>query len=222
MDVSEFTLKLILLLIPGGVASIIFEKLTIHKSWEPFKFVTYSIMFGGFTYFLAGLTIDKWLNFHYLNNFWTDLQSKSINYNFILEAVCVAIIIGLVSAGLDNYKIINKLGKRLRLTTKYGDENLYSYFLNAKNITEVYVRDLERNITFHGLIDSFSETDEIKEIVLRDVKVYDYTTSAWCYNLDKVYISKPKDNLVIEIPFLTQQHNQNGAETPTQAAVETT
>lgn len=74
--------------------------------------------------------------------------------------------------------------------------------MNANNVTEIYIRDIPSNITYHGVINSFSETSDFKEIVLRNVKVYDYETSTLAYTLDKIYLSKPKDNLVIEIPTI--------------------
>jgi|ADGO01.1.fsa_nt_gi hypothetical protein len=70
------------------------------------------------------------------------------------------------------------------------------------------------------MINSYSETSEFKEIVLRDVKVYDYTTSEFMYELDKVYLSRPKDDIIIEVPFINNiKTNENGGET--EATVET-
>lgn len=132
-------------------------------------------------------------------------------------------LIGFIYAGLDNYKIINRIGKFLKLTTKYGDENLYSYFLNANNVNEVYVRDIANNITYHDMVDSYSETNEFKEMVLRDVKVYDYATSNLMYELDKVYLSRPKDDIIIEVPIIevsyiiNQKTEANGGETKIEA-----
>jgi len=133
------------------------------------------------------------------------------------------VLIGFIYAGLDNYKIINRIGKFLKLTTKYGDENLYSYFLNANNVNEVYVRDIANNITYHDMVDSYSETNEFKEMVLRDVKVYDYATSNLMYELDKVYLSRPKDDIIIEVPIIevsyiiNQKTEANGGETKIEA-----
>lgn len=59
MEISELTLKLILLLIPGAVASIIYEKLTIQKKWPAFKFLAHSILFGALSYLLTQL-IPGW------------------------------------------------------------------------------------------------------------------------------------------------------------------
>lgn len=102
---------------------------------------------------------------------------------------------------MDHYKVVNRFGKWLKLTNKYGDENLYSYFLNAKEVEEVYVRDIENGLTYHGLINSFSENDDIKELVLIDVVVYEYESSKKLYELDKIYLSKSKESLIIELPY---------------------
>lgn len=217
MEVSELTLKLIIILIPGAIASIIYEKLTIHRKWTAFQFIANSILFGGISYLLAQLIFNYYGNDQSLSNFWLNLSSKEIPFSAVTKATIISIFIGFICAGLDRYKIINNIAKFLRLTTKYGDENLYSYFLNAKNVSEVYIRDVANNITYHGIIDSFSETTEFKEIVLRDVKIYEYETSKFMYDVDKVYLCKPKDDLIIEVPFINQKSEQNVAETQVQA-----
>jgi len=202
MEVSELTLKLIIILTPGAIASIIFEKLTIHKKWTSFQFIANSILFGGISYLLAQLIFYSFGQDQNLTHFWSNLPSKEIPFNAVIKAILASIVIGFICAGIDNLKIINRIGKSLKLTTKYGDENLYSYFLNANNVNEVYIRDINNNITYHGIISSFAENTEFKEIVLQDVKVYDYTSSQFMYELDKIYLSRPKDNIIIEVPFI--------------------
>lgn len=200
MEISEFTLKLIILLIPGAIASVIFEKLTIHRKWTAFQFVSNSILFGGTSYLLAQLFFNICGQDQALTNFWRNLSSKEIPFSAILKAIIASVIIGFACSALDHYKVLNNLAKKLRITNKYGDENLYSYFLNAKNVNEVYLRDIKNNITYHGMIDSYSETSEFKEIVLREVKVYNYETSDFAYEVDKIYLSRPKDDIIIEVP----------------------
>ena len=204
MEISELTLKLTILLIPGAVASIIFEKLTIHKKWNSFQFIANSILFGGISYLTAQLAFNIFQHDSSFDSFWLNLPSKEIPFEAITKAIIISVLIGFICAGLDNYKFINRIGKFLKLTRKYGDENLYSYFLNASNVTEIYFRDIPKKITYHGMIDSYSETNEFKEIVLRDVKVYEYETSHLMYELDKVYLSRPKDDIIIEVPFINK------------------
>ncbi len=201
MEISELTLKLILLLIPGSIACIIYERLTIHKQWNSFKFITNAILFGAISYLIAQLIFSIRNPDESFNLFWENLPTKDIPYDVIVKSSIISIFVGLAATGIDHYKLINRFGKLIRLTNKYGDENLYSYFLNAKDVEEVYVRDIENNLTYHGFVNSFSENDEIKELVLIDVVVYEYETSTELYKLDKIYLSKSKENLIIELPY---------------------
>jgi len=63
-------------------------------------------------------------------------------------------------------------------------------------------------LTYHGVVAAFSETDEIKEIVLNDVTVYQYDTSDKLYDIERIYLSKPKDSLIIESPFKTEENGE--------------
>ncbi len=216
MEVSELTLKLILLLIPGAIASILFEKLTIHKKWETFQFTAHSILFGAFSYLLAQCI---WMIFDASDlsfvNFWANLPAKDISYTIIIKAIVASIITGFVAAAFDNYKIINRLGNAIEVTRKYGDQNLFTFFLDKKDVNEVYVHDLEKNITYHGSVLYFSETEELKELVLNDVKVYNYETAELAYKVDKIYLVRPKDKLDFEVPYIGVKSLENGPETTT-------
>jgi hypothetical protein len=202
MEVSELTLKLILILIPGAIASMMFEKLTVHKKWTPFQFVTNSILFGGLSYLLAQLFYNVFTcnGNSDLNSFWANLPTKAISPSVIIKGTIASPFIALLFTCMDYYKWINKLGKLLGITNKYGDENLFTFFLNSKDVVEVYIRDIDANICYQGIVDSFSETDEIKEITLYDVKVYGYDDGKLYYEVENLYLAKPKDKLTIEVP----------------------
>ena len=101
-----------------------------------------------------------------MESFWANLPTKQIPFEAISKAIVTSLFIGFAAGGINHWKLINRFSKLLLLTNKYGDENLYSYFLNAKNVNEIYVRDIANNLIFHGQVNSFSETDNIKEIVL--------------------------------------------------------
>jgi hypothetical protein len=49
-----------------------------------------------------------------------------------------------------------------------------------------------------GYVVSFSETDEFKEIVLSNVSVYSYDQSELLYEISEIYLSLPKDDIIIE------------------------
>lgn len=200
MEISELTLKLILLLTPGAIASIIFEKLTIHKKWSPFQFVANSILFGGASYLLAQVVSSLITKSDDLSTLWQNLPTKDIPYTVILKGVIASPFIGLGFTALDYHRFINKLGQLLRISNKYGDLNLYTHFLNSPDVKEIYLRDIPNNITYHGKLHSYSETEGFKEILLYDVDVYNYTTNRKSYTIRSVYLVKPKDCLIIEVP----------------------
>lgn len=224
MEISELTLKLILLLIPGSIACILYERLTVHYEWSSFKFITNAILFGSISYIIAQISFNIGGVDTSFQNFWENLPTKEIPYLVIVKASVVSVFVGLAATGLDHYKIINRFGKWIKLSNKYGDENLYSYFLNAKDTEEVYVRDVENGLTYHGLIDSFSDNEDVKEIVLIDVVVYDYLTSEKLYVLDKIFLSRTSENLIIELPYKSNNLNydtENTAKTETTDKVPT-
>ena len=226
MDISELTLKLIFVLIPGALASLLFEKLTIHKPWNSFKFVSHSILFGVLAYLFTGLFIKFWNWLFHAN--WNELDimkniaSKEIPFVEIGNATVTGIILGLISSAFDHYKVINRFATWLRISNKYGDINLYSHFLNSPNIAPVYFRDLKSNLTYHGLVESFSENEEIREIVLRNVRVY-YNEGkseeiTELYQLNAVYLSRSKDDVLIEVPIIIKENGSKTDTTNTEAS----
>ena len=74
------------------------------------------------------------------------------------------------------------------------------FFLTQLENKWVWVRDREGGITYEGYADSFSTTEEIAEIVLLQVKVYNYEDSLLLYQIPKIYLSLPMDRLLIEAP----------------------
>lgn len=210
MEISEFTLKLIIILVPGAIASIIYERLTIHKKWSAFEFIAMSILYGGICYLTAQVAynICPFLNDEALNEFWSNLPTRDIPFEAVVSASVAAVFVGLIATGIDHYKLVNWVGKKLRISNKYGDENLYSHFLNGKNITEVYFRDKTKNLVYHGEVDSFSETNDFKELVLTNVSVYSYEDSEFYYKIDKLYIARYKDDITMEVPFLNNNEEK--------------
>lgn len=201
MTLSALALKLILILIPGGLATLILEKLTTYLKWEPFKFIINSILLGGLSYLLSDLLFYIFYADD-IQNFWLTFTSTNIPFWEIIRATGVSVFIGFAASWIENNKMISRFARKLNIADKYGEENLYSYFLNSKEISEVYVRDIANNLTFHGIVDSFSENEQISEITLRDVKVYKYDDSSFLYQMPKVFLSRPKNCIFIEVPIL--------------------
>lgn len=151
MEISELTLKLIILLIPGAIASKILEYLTVHKPWSSFKFVLYSILLGALSYFILQLLIDVPVLFHWILcrktaeyqqlEVWSNLKDSSVPYREVFYSTLIGACLGIVVTWIDNYKVMIRLARWIGFSTKYGDENLFSYYLNSKETRYVYIRD---------------------------------------------------------------------------------
>ncbi len=210
MEISTLTLKLIILLVPGALATTIFKQLTIrHREQSDFMFVIISIMFGMFSYlvlqliiylitFVKNLSSKSNLKYEKIETFAKLSNSNSIPYSEVIWASIISILLGFIISKIDHSKLINNLARKLNISNKYGDENLYSYFLNSPDINWVYLRDIENSLTYLGTVESFSETTEHKEIVLGQVTVYSYPKSKELYEIDRIYLVYPKDKLIIE------------------------
>lgn len=229
MEISELTLKLLIILIPGAIATVIIDKLTIHKEWVPFKFVINSIIFGIFSYLTLQLTenflvfahnLFSAINYPYSTlTIWTTIaDSKSVPYQEVLYSTFCGVVVGCVGTLFENNRYIIRLGKQIKLTNKYGHENLFSYFLNQKDTTWVYVRTIKNDMTYFGYVKSFCETDITSEIVLADVSVYTCESGGHLYDVGEIYLSFSKTEIIIEQAKIDTNGRETKAPTETSGA----
>lgn len=211
---NQLAVTIVIILFPGILAAIIADKVAVHSKWNSFKFSLYSLVLGILAYILLQIFIFLYdiiyflynynkefshLNFHVLAVWNMALQQKTIikPWEIVVSSV-LSILIGYSSAFIVNYKILNKIGQYLKITTKYGDENLYSFYLNAKQIEWIYIRDIEYNLTYQGKVISYSENEDIQEIVLADVTVFRYQDSSELYSVPSIYLCKELGKFIIE------------------------
>jgi hypothetical protein len=207
------------ILFPGLISTVIADKITVHsKNWVSFKYGIYSFVFGVFCYVIVQILswlmtyIPERLNILPLRAgtlaVWSIVTDNRARID--LREVFAAAFFG---AFLVNYKIFHKFAQKLLISQKYGDENLYSYYLNAKEIDWVYVRDFERKLTYQGRVISFFENDKIQELVLADVTVFAYEDSTEYYSVPNIYLCREMGRFVIEAIPLENMGISNGKET---------
>lgn len=207
MEISELALKLTILLIPGFVASWIIEKLVSHKEWELPRFILYSILLAVSSYLLAQLPFaicssnDEF-------TIWKDiLDAKKIPYKEIVYGCIASVFLGATVSLLDKYMVILRIGRKLRLTQKYGDSSAFMYYLNQKGIEWVHVRDCKTSITFRGMVSAYNETNDVKEIVLLNVTAYYSENSEPLYTTRSLFLSRSKDDIHIEDAYEIEDAN---------------
>jgi hypothetical protein len=211
-SIDQLAVILVVVLFPGILATVIADKLAVHSRWSSFKYALYSVVLGVLSYAFLQLIVYaddilRWyacsqpLVWHHLS-IWKFAQygKADIPAWEVVSAVFFAIPVALFASACVQHKWITRVGNRLRITRKFGDENLYTFFLNSTDVDWVYVRDKESDLTYQGRVQSFSENDQarIQELVLFDVTVYRFKDSAELYSVPALYLSRPMGKFIIE------------------------
>lgn len=77
---------------------------------------------------------------------------------------------------------------------------MWEYLYNSPNVEWVFIRDHKLDLIYYGWIAAFSEAKEERELLLRDVDVYENIYGKPLYKTDAMYISRNKFDLTVEIP----------------------
>jgi hypothetical protein len=207
MEFSEFTLKIILLFLPGIVSFLIVDKLTNHKEFKLYQILIYSLLFGFFCYYFYYLLIIVWKILFkgeiYFSFFNALIDKESVlDFKEIAYVTMLSIFVGFISTAFINYKILNKFARKFKITKKFSDIDVWSYLMNSENTEWVVIRDIKNDLMYEGWIKAFSDSTEKDELFLQDVKVYKNSTAEELYMIPGLYLPVKRENLVIEFPGL--------------------
>lgn len=210
MQISELTIRLIILIIPGIVATLIVDTLTTHREWSPFRFSTYSVVLGVLSYIFYQLFLYLWSLLILLCplfptppnlTFWSSLFNNKIPIleDEVIFTCLFGLLLSLVIAGVINSQSLNKIANKLKLSDVYGEDELFTQFI--KNISDewVWVRCKTTGLTYGGYIKSYAESEKLHEIELHDVTVYNSEDSNELYTLTKIYLASQPGDFTIEI-----------------------
>lgn len=211
---NQLAVAIAIVLFPGLIASVICDKVTVHyQRWDIFKYGMYSFVFGLLSYTLLQGIVSTLNSMNRILpgvevgssgslSAWTlvTVEKYKIDLAEVLWATLLAPLVAAVAAAVVNLKLITRAARKLGISNKYGDENLYSFFLNSEGVEWIYIRDKDNEVTYFGKIVSFSEYGGTQEIVLEDVEVYDIDSSHLLYSVAGIYLTKPMGHFVIEVP----------------------
>lgn len=209
---NELAVSVGVILFPGLITSIICDKIASHSpKWRTFKYVVYSFVFGVICYAFAELFSGT---LHAIGTILWDVkapqplplrvwsiataQKVDINLFEIALATSLAPFVAVAATLMNNYKVLNSIAQKMRVSYKFGDENLFSYYLNRDDVLWVWIRDRGADLSYAGKVISWSEIDHIQEVVLSNVVVYRYTDSEELYSLPSIYLARPTGTFVIE------------------------
>ena len=211
MGLSGFTIRIILLFVPGIIALKIIGKLTYYKDKNIFTFIIDSMLLGFCCYFTYYIFVK--LMAHFGNDFqFTFIEALisakvKLEMKEILYATIASIFVGVFLSYMINYKVFIKIAHLLHCSHKHGDIDILHYILNSKseNSNWVVVRDEQNDFMYEGWLTLCSEMDERDEIFLVDVKVYRNSTAEYCFKTPALYLPMERNSLIIEFPLLKEE-----------------
>jgi len=207
MQLSEFTLRIILLFIPGITCLTIIDRLTVHKELKLHQLLINSFVLGFFcyaSYYLIILIIGTCSHISLQFSFFEALidRNASLDFTEIILVIGWSVPMGFIFTFLIDRKVLHKVAHALRLSNKFGDADVWSYIMNSTMPEWVVIRDLENDLVYQGWIEAFSDSTGKDEIFIRDVMIYRNSTAEELYAIPGLYLSRKMENLIVEFPSL--------------------
>lgn len=138
-----------------------------------------------------------------------------VSWHEVLSAV-IAIPLAFAASALYTYKTLNRIGRFLSVTKRFGDEDVWSYFNNVYGTQWVFVRDHKLDLLYFGWILVYSDSEKERELLLRDVRVYNNSTDDFLYEVSRMYLSRESFDLTIEVPLVqhesAHEHLKSGSD----------
>lgn len=125
----------------------------------------------------------------------------------LLTSLIVAPIAGTVWSKAENDKWVVKMLQRLRVTRRFGDEDIWTFALNLGSAQVEYanIRDFSRELVYGGFVKAYSEDAEVREVLLEHVVVANLHSSEVLFEMPMMYLSFPRDSIHMEFPYLDQK-----------------
>ncbi len=222
MEISDLALRIIIVLIPGFLTTLLFRYLSTHKEYSNFYFMVLSAVFGLSNYIILELLyqivhlgkiilnkvfgiFDSYpLDGKLFVSLWTSLIDRtfSVNSEEIFFSSLIAILSSFIYTFIYQRKILLRFAHNfLHITNKSGDDDIWSHYLNSGNVDWIWIRDFSNSLTYFGKIEAFSDSGSKRELFLSNVSVYQLNGKKELYSLNSVYISLSDGSYSIEQPF---------------------
>jgi hypothetical protein len=205
MKIDVLILQLALLFLPGLIWARLDARYASKSKPSDVEFFLRAFLFGLTSYAVTfGIYSLCGLEFAAVN--LADVATQPVVTRAVLKEVLSATGIGFVLAilwiYLARYKILWNFLQLIGASKRYGDEDVWDFTFNSSEAIVEYVhfRDFENKFVYAGWVSTFSETETLRELVLRDVQVFDFEGKLQ-YETPLMYLARAPENLHIEFPY---------------------
>lgn len=217
MEISEVTVRLLLVFFPGIICAMVVDALTVHRERKLWSFVLNSFVLG-FTCYLLTFALWQVLSPGHVTIMESLLEVKAkegkeaLAVVEIVVATVLSIPLAFGVSYASNHKLLHRMARGLRVTKKFGDLDVWGYLFNSDIPEWVVVRDLEEDLAYEGWVEAFSDTADDNELFLRDVRVVNNTTGDEIYRVGGLYLARARGKLTIEFVGLETALGQQAEE----------
>ncbi|MCH7781574.1 hypothetical protein IID62_00765, partial [candidate division KSB1 bacterium] len=127
------------------------------------------------------------------------INLSKYKYDVIWTSI-LSLPIALSLTAIIQHNLLNRLGKKLCVTQKFGNIDVWNYITDNPEVIWVIVRDINNDLMYYGYIEAYSDTSSNIEVFLRNVSVYKNLSGVKLYDTDGLYIQRDRENLIIEFP----------------------
>lgn len=208
MELSALTLRVLLLFFPGLLCALVVHALTTYRERTTPQFLTNAFVFGVSTYLLlaAAQSVSAWMGrlggwrappritfFDVLAD-----ERARISWGEIGFSAGMAVVLAFAVAAAANHNVLHRTAEWLRVSRRFGELDVWGYFLNSPRVRWISVRDLAADRVYQGWLDAFSGTGAEPQLLLRDVEVFQNSTGTKLYERKRVYLAPDRHIIVIE------------------------
>jgi len=205
MTIDLFIFQLAIIFLPGLIWARLDAVFVAKPKPSELESVVRAFLFGLASY---GATF---LVYHALGWQFVLADFSKSGSTFVVNGAMAAEIVWTIGIGLllsvfwiysATYKFLARFLQLIQATKRYGNEDIWDFTFNSRGAAVEYVnfRDFANGIVYCGWVRGFSETDKLRELVLRDVDVYAFSGDK-LFNVPLLYLARSPDNIHIEFPY---------------------
>jgi hypothetical protein len=208
MDLSFTVLQLTLVFLPGIVWALIDSRYGARREFSQFAFTLNALLFGFISY--STMAVLSRMCGYPIETPIIDADAKRLDMTPLFWQIGVAMVVAFICSiawvAASTHKLLSRGLRKLGATKRYGDEDVWDFVFNSNDPMAEYVnvRDFERKIVYSGYVSGFSESGKLRELILRDVQVYDFDGQL-LYPMPNIYLSHAAEDVHIEFPYSPKQ-----------------
>ena len=206
--------QLAIIFLPGLIWAQIDARYAVKRKPRPIEFLIRAFLFGISTYLIA------YAGYAVFGQSFSSLDvdpsgpARILLDDFVDEifiSAVIAFLLSIIWIYVATYRLLNRLLIWSRATNKYGDEDVWDFMFNSSQGESeyVHVRDFEKGMTYTGWVSAFSETEKLRELLLRDVIVYT-GDSGESTAVPLLYLARDGADIHIEFPYRRPRRREEG------------